>query len=78
MSEPDSVGSYDRMFADVDLAIAEIREKIEDGRVRSPEHDKVRIQFYRALGYLIRTRADVLETKELEQLAERVEQLEER
>lgn len=68
---------YDKMISDLDLGIDEIREKIKTGRVRSPEHDKVRIKYYRALGYLIRTKADVREKKDLEELAERIEQVRE-
>lgn len=65
------------MLVDVDFAIGEIREKLEDGRIRSPEHDRVRAQYLSTLSTLIRTRCKVLETKELEELSEEVERLKE-
>lgn len=68
---------YDAMLADVDFVVGEIREKIEDGRIRSPEHDRVRVQYYKALSTLIRTRCKVLETKELEEMREKIERIEE-
>lgn len=77
MSEQDNASEYDAMLADLDFAIDEIRDKIENGRIRKPAHDQARISYYRALGYLIRTRADVLETKELEELREEVDRIKE-
>lgn len=65
------------MLADIDLAIDEIREKIENGRVRSPEHDKTRIKYYRAMGYLVRSKAKVMESQQLEELQAEIEELKE-
>lgn len=64
---------YDVMLDQLDDAIDEITEKIESGRIRKPETDKVRIQYYRALGYLVRTKRQVLEDKTLEELATEIE-----
>lgn len=64
---------YDVMLDQLDDAISEITEKIESGRIRDPEHDKVRVKYYRALGYLIRTKRQVLEDKTLEELAAEIE-----
>jgi len=66
---------YDVMLEQLDHAINEITEKIESGRIRSPETDKVRIQYYRALGYLVRTKRQVLEDKTLEELAAEIEEM---
>lgn len=67
---------YDAMLADLDAAIDDLRQKIEDGRVRDEEKEKVRVKQWRAMGYLIRTRSDVVEQRSLEELHERVERME--
>lgn len=64
---------YEVMLENLDDAIEEITEKIESGRIRNPEHEKVRIKYYRALGYLVRTKRKVLEDKTLEELATEIE-----
>jgi hypothetical protein len=65
--------NYDVMFEQLDTAIDEIVKKVESGRIRGPEHEKVRIQYYRALGYLIRTRRQVLEDRELQAFRDALE-----
>lgn len=67
--------NYDVMLEQLDKAIDEIADKIESGRIRNPEHEKVRIQYYRALGYLVRTKRKVLEDKTLEDLEAEIEAL---
>lgn len=73
----DATDDHDAMMRQLDSAIDEITEKIEDGRIRDAEKEKVRIQYHRALGYLIRTKKKVLEDKTLTELAEEVEELKE-
>lgn len=68
-------GNYDVMIEQLDKAIDEIVEKVESGRIRNPEHEKVRIKYYRALGYLIRTKRKVLEDKTLEDLEAEIQEL---
>ena len=67
--------NYDVMLEQLDKAIDEIADKIESGRIRNPENEKVRIQYYRALGYLVRTKTKVLEDKTLEDLEAEIEAL---
>lgn len=67
--------NYDVMLEQLDKAIGEIVEKVESGRIRNPEHEKVRIKYYRALGYLIRTKRKVLEDKTLEDLETEIQDL---
>lgn len=69
--------NYDVMLEQLDKAIGEIVEKVENGRIRDPEHEKVRIQYYRALGYLVRTKRQVLENKTLEDLEAEIQELKE-
>jgi predicted RecB family endonuclease len=62
----------------LDVAIEEARDKIENGRVRSPENEKVRIKWIRALAYAVNVRRQVANDRDLEELAEKVEQLQRR
>jgi hypothetical protein len=65
--------NFDAMLEKLDVAIENITEKCENGRIRNPEHEKVRIQYYRALGYLIRTRRQILEDRELQEFRDALE-----
>jgi hypothetical protein len=67
--------NYGVMLEQLDKGIGEIVEKVESGRIRNPEHEKVRIRYYRALGYLIRTKRKVLEDKTLEDLEAEIQEL---
>lgn len=67
---------YDTMLEQLDGAISELTEKIENGRIRDPERDKVRLKMYRTLGYLIRTKRQVLEDTTLQELEQRLDELE--
>lgn len=63
------------LIEQLDKALDEIVGKIESGRIRNPEHEKVRIKYYRALGYLARTKQDLVESKTLEELEAEVQEL---
>jgi len=69
------VSDYDQMLADLDVAIEEARRKIEDGRVRDAENEKVRIKWIRALAYTVNIRRQVANDRDLEELAEEIEAL---
>ena len=69
--------NYDIMLEKIDRATEEIMDKIESGRIRNPETEKVRLKYYRTLGYLIRTKRKVLEDKTLQELEEEIEALKE-
>ena len=70
-----STAGYDEMLDTLDVAIDEARRKIENGRVRDEEKEKVRIKQWRALGYLINVRRQVANDRDLEELAEEIEAL---
>jgi len=70
--EPDP---RDEMMDSLDRAIAEVERKIESGRIRDPEREKVRIKRKRALGYLLRTKLKILQQKELDEMWEIIEDL---
>lgn len=71
-SDPDD---REEMLKTVDRVIEEVERKIENGRVRSPENEKVRIKQYRALGYLLRTKRKILRDAELEEMWAIIEEL---
>ena len=75
----DAVGEdYDWMIEQLDEAISEARRKVESGRVYDAENEKVRIKWIRALAYAMNVRRQITENRDLEELTERLEQLEER
>lgn len=70
-----STADYDEMLATLDVAIEEARRKIENGRVRDCDREKTRVKQWRALGYLINVRRQVANDRDLEALAEEIEEL---
>ena len=68
---------YDAMLDTLDVAIEEAQHKIENGRVRSPENEKVRVKWIRALAYTVNVRRQVANDRDLQELAEKVERLQE-
>ena len=74
-SVTETTTDYEKMLDTVDVAIDEARYKIENGRVRSPENEKVRIKWVRALAYALNVRRQIASDRDLEELAEQVEQL---
>ena len=68
---------YGDMLDTLDAAIEEARRKIESGRVYDADNEKVRIKWIRALAYAVNVRRQVATDRDLEELTERIEQLEE-
>lgn len=67
---------YESMLDTLDVAIDEAQRKIENGRVRDAEREKVRIKWVRCLAYAINVRRQVANDRDLEELAERIDALE--
>jgi ribosomal protein L13E len=65
------------MIDTIDVAIEEAKRKVENGRVYDAENEKVRIKWIRALAYAVNVRRQVTNDRDLEELAEQVEQLKE-
>ena len=76
-SVADTTTDYGEMLDTVDVAIEEARYKIENGRVRSPENEKVRQGWVRALAYALNIRRQIASERDLEELATRLEAIEE-
>jgi ribosomal protein L13E len=68
---------YDVMLDTLDTAIEEAKRKVESGRVYDAENEKVRIKWIRALAYAVNVRRQVTTDRDLEELTERLEALEE-
>jgi hypothetical protein len=72
----DGVTDYDEMLDTLDTAIAEAREKVESGRVYDADNERVRVKWIRALAYTVNIRRQVTNDRELEELSQRVDALE--
>jgi hypothetical protein len=72
----DTPGDYQTMLDTLDTAIEEARRKVESGRVYDADNEKVRIKWVRALAYAVNVRRQVTTDRDLEELTERIEQLE--
>jgi len=77
--ETDSMDTadYDSMLDTLDAAIEEASRKIESGRVYDAENEKVRIKWIRCLAYIMNVRRQVTTDRDLEELTERLEEIEE-
>ena len=72
-----SADDYGDLLDDLDVAIEEARKKIDSGRVYDAENEKVRIKWIRALAYAANVRRQVMNDRDLQELSERLERLEE-
>ncbi len=52
-------------------------KSLGDGRIRSPEKERIRLKYLRVIVSAVGERRKLLQDKELEELAEKVEQLQE-
>lgn len=68
---------YDEMLDTLDVAIEEAKQKVESGRVYDADNEKVRIKWIRALAYAVNVRRNVTNDRDLQELAERIEAIEE-
>lgn len=76
--EPDlDSDDYEEMLDALQAAKEEARRKVEKGRVYDPENERVRIKWIRALGYIINIERQVTTDRDLEELTERLETVEE-
>lgn len=84
MSDPTDSDYDEDQYIDslkrLDMTIDEVTRKIDNGRIRDAEKDAARVKYYRALGYLVRTRLKVIEQRDIdervEELAEKIEEIE--
>ena len=74
--DDDVPDDYAVMLDTLDVAIAEAKRKVEKGRVYDAENEKVRIKWIRALAYAVNVRRQITNDKTLEELSERVAELE--
>jgi hypothetical protein len=75
--DADAPSDYDALAETLDAAIEEARQKVESGRVYDAENEKVRIKWIRALAYAVNVRRQVTNDRDLAELTERIEALEE-
>ena len=77
-SSPSIRDETDDMLRALDTSISELEDKIESGRIKDPEKDRVRIKYHRALANALKTRNKILSRREREEMAERLDKLEKR
>jgi hypothetical protein len=77
-AEPDDdPDEYDDLLGQLDVAIDEAKRKVEQGRVYDADNEKVRIKWIRALAYAANVRRQIMNDRDLQELSERLERLEE-
>jgi len=76
--EADDAGSYDDLLATLDMLENEALRKVESGRVYDSENERVRIKWIRIAKDVVAEKRKVMADRDLEELTERIEQLEER
>lgn len=69
---------YDDMAAEIESTIAWIDDKIENGRIRDPERARARAGYLRVKITAISEWRKLREASDLEELSDRVEELEQR
>ncbi|WP_080505127.1 hypothetical protein [Halorubrum aethiopicum] len=75
----------DKIQSQRDDALAELSDVVEqarykslgEGRIRSPEKERIRLKYLRVIISALSTRRKYLADKDLEELSERLDQLEE-
>ncbi len=77
MVEPENNCFPTREFILKELYTAqlELKNKSMKGRIRSPENDRIKVQWYKTWIYCLNSMATVLKEKELDELKESVEEI---
>ena len=75
--DSDDPDEYDEMLETLDTAIEEAHRKVDSGRVYDAGNEKVRIKWVRCLAYSLNVRRQIQNDRDLQDLAERIEALEE-
>lgn len=68
---------WNEMIETLDAATEAAREKVENGRVYDVENEKVRIKWIRALAYAVNVKQSVMKNRDLEELSEKIDRIEE-
>jgi hypothetical protein len=66
---------YEIMLDKLDSSIDILQDKIENGRIKDPDKEKVRVRYHKELRQTIATRLEVVEQRDLQDMAETVEEL---
>lgn len=76
--DPEFIAEEDRrdVLDNLDEAMDEAFRKFTNGRVRNPENEKVRIQWFRAYVYAVATRRQLVSDIEEAEHEDRIERLE--
>jgi len=69
---------YDDLLATLDMLETEALRKVESGRVYDAENERVRIKWIRIAKDVVAEKRKVMADRDLQELSERIEELEER
>ena len=75
-SGSDETTDRDQVLAQLDDALEEAHQKAINGRVYDAKNEEVRQGWLRVVGYLAGQKRQLLKDKDLDEMAERIEQLE--
>jgi hypothetical protein len=76
-SENKDVPTRDLILKELHTAHKELKHKSMKGRTRSPENDRIKVQWFKTWIYCLNSMATVLKEKELDELTESVEEIRE-
>jgi len=74
-SENTDVPTRDLILKELNTAHRELKNKSMKGRTRSPENDRIKVQWFKTWIYCLNSMATVLKEKELDELKESVEEI---
>lgn len=79
LERPDPREDQDRkkILSILNEAIDQLIRKIRDGRIKNPENEKVRVQYYRALAYTCSVYNQVKQAEDLELIKAEIEAIKE-
>lgn len=69
---------YDAMLEKLDSSIEILQHKIEDGRIKDPDKEKVRVRYHKELRQTVATRLEVVEQRDLDDMADTIEEIKDR
>ena len=76
-TENKDVPTRDLILKELNTAHKELKYKSMKGRTRSPENDRIKVQWFKTWIYCLNSMATVLKEKELDELTESVEEIRE-
>ena len=74
-TENNEIPTRELILKELHTAHTELKNKSLKGRTRSPENDRIKVQWFKTWIYCLNSMATVLKEKELDELTESVEEM---